>query len=218
MPRPRSVIALDIETCPLPESAHTPQQQERLTSEVQFRQRRDPGAEVDRSLLRATHGMLGWVCCVALRAETPAGLRTETFTAATPDGETDLLEGFWAHVDQNARTAQWITFNGKGFDVPFLQMRSVRCGVDAANTGLNNTYPYSHDPHADLMKLWPQHYTLDQLCGHLGIESPKEDVDGSDVARLVEDGLMDTVARYCAADAAATFDCWHMLQPVVKYL
>ena len=59
----RLQIALDIETCPLPIS--TPAQHERLAAEIQYRERRGPETEIDRSLICATHGMLGWICSAA---------------------------------------------------------------------------------------------------------------------------------------------------------
>lgn len=212
----RLQIALDIETCPLPTS--TPAQRERLASEIQYRERRGPETEIDRSLICATHGMLGWICCASLAVSGRSGRRAETFTAAHPDEESALLEDLWHFIDGLLGTVQWITFNGKGFDVPFLQMRSVARAVHATKCGLNNTYPYAHTPHADLMKLWPQHYTLGQLCAHLGVPSPKQDVDGSDVAALVEAGKIGAVARYCEADATATLQCWEKLQALVRYL
>jgi len=59
----RLQIALDIETCPLPIS--TPAQHERLAAVIQYRERRGPETEIDRSLICATHGMLGWICSAA---------------------------------------------------------------------------------------------------------------------------------------------------------
>lgn len=231
MARRSGAVALDIETVPLPSSGYTPQQEERLQSEMEHRRRRPNGdAEADRRLACSTHPMLGWICCVALATWKPLSSRrlprrpsndppTRHFVAAGPSEESRLLEEVWRWIGQAGTKVQWVTFNGKQFDVPFLQMRSMARGITPPQSGLNNTYPYAHEPHADLMKVWPStYYTLDQLCGHLGVASPKQEVDGGDVAQLVEDGKLGAVARYGEADAAATLECWKTLRPLLDVL
>ena len=101
--------------------------------------------------------------------------------------------------------------------MPFLQMRFLARGVEPVESGLNGTYPYSYEAHSDLIKLWmSQHYMLDQLCSHLGVESPKNIVNGSDVARLVKEGSIEQVADYCERDAPATLKCWGAARPILK--
>lgn len=225
-PASSATIAIDIETCPLPEGSLSKEQKKRLSSEMDFRRGRRPeeltgeDLEDEKRLARSTHPMLGWVCCVSLyRREGSKALSPVSFLAGSPEEEGYLLDDFWEHVDQAPRSATWVTFNGKDFDVPFLQMRSLARGVEPAQSGLNNTYPYSHEPHADLMKVWSKsYYTLEQLCSHLGIGSPKEEVDGSDVAALVEEEDLQTVADYYERDAEAMLKCWQAMKPLLEKL
>ncbi len=225
LPSSPTAIAFDIETCPLPEASLSEEQYRRLESEMDFRESRsgpftEKERESEKRLARSTHGMLGWACCASVvRQEGSKTLSPESFVARSPDEEARMLDDFWEFVDQIPRQATWVTFNGKGFDIPFLQMRSVARQVEPARSGLNNTYPYGHEPHADLMKVWPKsHYTLGQLCAHLQVASPKGEVDGSDVAPLVREGKIDDVARYCEGDAVATLRCWQAMQPLLEKL
>lgn len=226
-PTAPSAIALDIETCPLPQETLSEAQTDRLSSEMDYRRRRSDGElagaelEEEKRLARSTHPILGWVCCVSLIRQ--AGRETSdpiSFLAASPGEEASLLGELWDYIGRQVpRTVTWVTFNGKDFDVPFLQMRSLARGIEPAESGLNDTYPYSNEPHADLMKLWTsQHYTLGQLCSHLRVSSPKGAVDGSDVATLVERGKLDAVASYCEGDARATLECWQAARPLLKRL
>jgi predicted PolB exonuclease-like 3'-5' exonuclease len=102
---------------------------------------------------------------------------------------------------------RWITFNGKRFDVPFLEARASAHGLSPPRADMRNTYPYSHAPHADLMTLWPFHYGLAGLCELLGVASPKGPMNGSDVAGAVAAGEVAQVARYCERDVVATLAC-----------
>ncbi|MFB6279290.1 MAG: hypothetical protein ABEK75_07270 [Salinibacter sp.] len=56
---------------------------------------------------------------------------------------------------------------------------------------------------------------LADLCDHLGVESPKGEFDGSDVAPAIENGNSEKVRRYCERDAVATFRCAQQVQAVV---
>jgi hypothetical protein len=130
-------------------------------------------------LVRSVHPFLGWICCISAVSGT-LGSGTEglnepiTWTARSPDEEADLLKVFWEAVAGFPKGTLWITFNGKRFDVPFVEARSAARDISPTRSDLRDTYPYSMRPHADLAHLWPQHYSLDGLCALLGVPSPKE--------------------------------------------
>jgi hypothetical protein len=171
--------------------------------------------EADASrLVRSVHPFLGWICCISavsgsLQSNTLDGGPNEpvSWTAASMDKEAALLESFWQAVARFPKGTRWATFNGKRFDVPFVEARSAAHGIAPTRQDLRNTYPYGHTPHADLAWLWPQHYSLEGLCGLLDVPSPKSGVDGSGVADLVASGRIGEVAAYCERDVVATFRC-----------
>ena len=217
-------ISLDIETCPLPLEDFSPIQKERYEKELKREEERNPDQPEEESSkrVRSFHPYLGWVCCVSVvRGKLSSGLgEPMSWTATSPENENYLLMEFWEAVDAvtnelNGLNHKWVwtTFNGKDFDVPFLTARSAHHGISPTSSKLLDSYPYGHNPHADLQTIWPSsNYGLDDMCAHLGVESPKEAIDGSEVAQAVSDGRMDEVKAYCERDAIATYRCLERVQ------
>jgi predicted PolB exonuclease-like 3'-5' exonuclease len=211
-------VAWDIETCPLPTESLPDAQQERLSNEVERLRERSPDKD-DEALHRQAgsfHPHLGWICCIsAVRGDANDMEEPKSWMTASPDEEEELLDRFWAdvhaigrHHDRNREELQWVPFNGKNFDVPFLTARTVANGLAPTRKDITNTYPYDHDPHADLMGIWQSsNYSLEELCSFLGVDAPKDEVDGSMVAELTRDGRIGEVAEYCEGDAVATLRC-----------
>jgi hypothetical protein len=136
-----------------------------------------------------------------------------------PMTETDLLQAFWTLAGA-ARTV--VTYNGRGFDVPFLIHRSLIHGVPARVDLMSNRF--SLRPHLDLLQVVRQGSfstgpnNLDVVCWALGIESPKETMDGSMVAPAYESGRIEDIARYNLADVRATTDVyWKLRDGLLQY-
>jgi uncharacterized protein YprB with RNaseH-like and TPR domain len=133
-----------------------------------------------------------------------------------PLAEPELLHAFWTLA---AAAETVITFNGRGFDVPFLIARSLVHGIPARIDLLGNRYALR--PHLDLhaartrgeRSLGPTN--LDVVCWSLGIESPKEHMDGSMVAPAYERGEIEKVAAYNARDVRATIALYRRLRDTV---
>ena len=127
-----------------------------------------------------------------------------------------LLREFWKVV-RDAGTI--VTFHGRGFDGPYLMIRSAIVGVEPTRNLV--PYRYSVREHCDLLEIltfWgsrPQ-YKFEFWCRQFGIASPKRDVQGADVAALVREGRILEVARYCLGDARATAELYARLRPMIK--
>ena len=96
--------------------------------------------------------------------------------------------------------------NGKEFDFPYLARRMVIHGIELPQVlNLFGKKPWEV-PHLDTLQLWKfgdyKHYTsLALLTEILGIPSPKDDIDGSDVARVYyEEKNLPRIVRYCEKD------------------
>lgn len=128
------------------------------------------------------------------------------------DTEEGILKRFWKDM---AKYDQFITFNGRRFDCPFLLLRSMKLGIEAGRNIM--PYRYSHDVHIDLLDQLTFHgsirkFSLDFYCKSFGIESPKsKGITGHDMSQLFKNQEYEKIARYCSWDLKATgelFEKW----------
>jgi uncharacterized protein YprB with RNaseH-like and TPR domain len=99
--------------------------------------------------------------------------------------------------------------NAKEFDFPFLARRMIVHRIDLPQKlCLFGKKPWEI-PHLDTLELWKfgdyKHYTSLKLLTHLlGIPSPKEDLDGSQVASVYyEQKDLKRIVAYCERDTVA---------------
>lgn len=125
--------------------------------------------------------------------------------------EKEMLEEFWKGA---ANYQEFITFNGRGFDVPFLMVRSAIHGIRPSKDLMSNRYLGSQRfgaRHIDLLDQLSfygavrRKWNLHLWCRAFGIKSPKsEGITGDDVGRLFREGKYSDIARYNAGDLRAT--------------
>ena len=130
--------------------------------------------------------------------------------------EAELLAAFW---DVAKRYDAIVTFNGRGFDVPFLYLRSALLNVPISRRDWLG-YRYQTEPHCDLAEQFTfysvsgrdgaaRKFNLDFYCKAFGIESPKSHcVTGLDVNDLLAAGEYRKIAEYCVRDVRATVDLY----------
>jgi DNA polymerase elongation subunit (family B) len=119
--------------------------------------------------------------------------------------ESELLSTFWQDL---IHYEQFITFNGRGFDCPFLMLRSAMLGVHPTR----NLMPYRYDSkiHCDLLEQLTfygalRKFNLDFYCKSFGIESPKSHgITGLDLRALFEEKRFREIADYNLGDLKAT--------------
>jgi hypothetical protein len=148
---------------------------------------------------------------------------------ASPDGlfkfigdtEPVFLAEFWKAM---RRFQRFVTFNGRGFDGPFLMLRSATLGVAATRNLVG--YRYSIRPHTDLLEVISffgasRKWNLDFACKAFGVESPKEQgMDGFSVGPYYRAGRLREIALYCRRDVEATAGLFrkveHTLLPALE--
>jgi len=127
--------------------------------------------------------------------------------------EKDMLEEFWKTIVQ---FSQFITFNGRSFDCPYIMLRSAMLGVKPTRNLI--PYRYSFQEHCDLLEQLTfynafRKFNLDFYCKSFGIKSPKsEGITGLDLGPLFEAGRFREIAQYCMGDVQATAELyfhWH---------
>lgn len=137
--------------------------------------------------------------------------------------EREILEKFKAVVDNNAMSRyQLCAHNGKGFDFPYMANRYI---VNKLAVPMKlqvwDKKPWELTQFVDTMELWKfgkfKGTSLDDLCLALGIESPKIDMDGSNVSEVYWKGQWKRLADYCEGDVLATARClqrMHLWTPI----
>ena len=128
--------------------------------------------------------------------------------------EADMLRAFWALC---SRAEVVVSFNGRGFDVPFVVTRSLIHGIPARVDLASQRF--SLKPHLDLLEILTQRgrgpSKLDVVCWALGIESPKEHMDGSMVAPAYAAGEIVKIADYNRHDVRATSAVYRKVRDMV---
>lgn len=141
-----------------------------------------------------------------------------------PMTEKEMLENFWSGVKNYQ---EFISFNGRGFDVPFLMIRSAINGVKPTKDLMSNRYLGSQkfdSKHVDLMDQL-SFYGSTRRKGSLhlysrafGITSPKtQGITGDDVGRLFKEGKFLDIAKYNVGDLIATKELYEYWEKYLRF-
>lgn len=225
-------LIFDIETSALPPESFDEAQLEYLFRDA-ARQPDDAAREQRRAEIQQQFNLWPFtaqaVCVAMLNADTARGqvlFLADDYQASEGDAgpvefvacmdEAELLTAFW---DVARHYEQIVTFNGRGFDVPFLYLRSALLNVSISRKDWLG-YRYTTEPHCDLAEQFTfygvsgregaaRRFNLDFYCKAFGIESPKSHgITGMDVNRLLAEARYREIAEYCLRDVRATVDLY----------
>lgn len=131
--------------------------------------------------------------------------------------EAEILEKFWNAVKTYS---QIITFNGRGFDCPFIMIRSAVNKTKPTRDLMPNRYNSSHIDLLDQLTFYgasKRRFSLDMWCKIFNIKSPKsEGITGYDIKDLFKSGRYMDIARYCAGDLKATMELLNVWENYIK--
>jgi predicted PolB exonuclease-like 3'-5' exonuclease len=144
-----------------------------------------------------------------------------TIEAAQRDGGAILVEDVSCWTDRKAteegflertwgrlRGRTLVTFHGRGFDLPVLELRSLKLSLSVPSW-FSATRQAEPDAHHDLYELLSNGGSvpsapLDLYAKLVGLPG-KEGVAGKDVATLYAQGALDVIAGYCMSDVVQTW-------------
>jgi len=177
-----------------------------------FRER--DGVTLEDSYEKAgVYAEFGKIVCISVGyMRQVKGDRRFRMTSFYGDDEAAFLKQFADLLNNHFNTKAHLLcgHNAKEFDLPFIARRMLVHGIRLPELlDLAGKKPWDV-AHLDTMELWKfgdyKHYTSLKLLTKLfGIPTPKDDIDGSDVARVYyEERDLDRIELYCRKDVVAT--------------
>ncbi|MBN2637341.1 MAG: 3'-5' exonuclease [Prolixibacteraceae bacterium] len=129
------------------------------------------------------------------------------------DDEKKLISNFFNALEHFMRSGKQklCAHNGQEFDYPYIARRALINGVRLPKIfDIAGAKPWEvKDLLLDTLQLWKfgdyKHYTsLSLLCELFQIPTPKDDIDGSQVAKVYwEENDIDRIIKYCEKDTLA---------------
>jgi predicted PolB exonuclease-like 3'-5' exonuclease len=124
-------------------------------------------------------------------------------------GDDGLVKAFWNRLESFEGTL--VSFNGRGFDLPVLELQALRHGCAAPRYfneryGLRARFGRHFDVHDFLTNAGAFRLRggLDLAARLVGLPGKRE-VSGADVQTLWDSGRYDAVHRYCRGDVIQTY-------------
>ena len=207
-----NILFLDIETVPetehFSELADTKQQLWELKSQYQRKDEFTAKEFYDRAGIWAEFGK---IICISVGYFTYKGdlrnFRTTSFYGDEKKILNDFKNLLISHFSQSKHLL--CAHNGKEFDFPYIARRMIIHNIELPyKLNLFGKKPWEV-PHLDTLELWKfgdyKTYTsLKLLTNVLGIPSPKDDIDGSEVYRVYyRENDIDRIITYCEKDTIA---------------
>lgn len=208
-----NILFLDIETVPEVENfknlSEIKQELFELKTKYQRKEEFTPEEFYDRAGIWAEFGK---IVCISVGYFTNFNSSERTFRITSFFGdEVQILEGFKKLLDSHFNKSQHVlcAHNGKEFDFPYIARRMIIHQISLPEKlNLFGKKPWEI-PHLDTMELWKfgdyKHYTsLKLLTSILGIPSPKNDIDGSEVGTVYyKEKNIKRIVKYCEKDTIA---------------
>ncbi len=209
----QDVMFLDIETVPESVSFGLLNPVMQNLWEKKSKQFRSPEQKAQDVYERAgIYSEFGKIICISVGLiieKNPYRFRLKSFFGK--DEKTLLTEfaGMLTKFSKNNTESVLCAHNGKEFDFPYIARRMVINRIPLPEILDNAGKKPWEIKHLDTMDLWKfgdyKNYTsLDLLTTILGIPTPKDDIDGSQVAGIYynEDDI-ERIVRYCEKDVLA---------------
>ncbi|MBN2667728.1 MAG: 3'-5' exonuclease [Bacteroidales bacterium] len=204
---PKNILFLDIETVPFIHqySDLSEEWQQLWDKKAKFllKENNTPSEVYERAGIYAEFGKIVCISCGIIDAKNE--VRIKSFVA---ENEKDLLNEFASMLNKfyNKPEQLLAAHNGKEFDFPYIARRMLINEIQIPEIlNLSGKRPWEIK-HIDTMELWKfgdyKHFTsLELLAKLFNIPTPKDDINGADVARVYyEEKDLDRIKKYCEKD------------------
>jgi len=207
-----NVLFLDIETVPAyPEYSQLSERMQKLWNKKSERLSSNNsivGEVLSPEQLYSRAGIyseFGRIICISVGAFLKGELRIKSFSG---HDEKVLLTEFAELLNKRYNRPEHLlcAHNGKEFDFPYMARRMLVLGIPVPQIlDLSGKKPWEVN-HLDTMELWKfgdyKNYTsLDLLAAIFNIPTPKDDIDGSQVADVYyKENDLPRIVHYCTKD------------------
>lgn len=210
-----TILFLDIETAPLhPTFSDLPEKLQKLWDKksLYFREKEQTAEDVYERA--GIYSEFGKIICISVGTiyQKQGEQRCRVKSYAGHD-EKKLLYEFVNMLDNYTRhgNVKLCAHNGQEFDYPYIARRCLINGLQIPKIlDVAGSKPWEvKDVLLDTLQLWKfgdyKHFTsLDLLCAIFDIPTPKDDIDGSQVAKVYyEENDLDRIITYCEKDVFA---------------
>ncbi len=205
-----NILFLDIETTPQYPAYHLlPAHLQKLWDAKASRIRQADNEPVEITYQRAgIYAEFGKIICISVGKLSHGKFRIISFSG---HNEKELLQSFSDLINKGIFQRGWFicAHNGKEFDFPFIARRMLINGLRIPSLlDLSGKKPWEV-AHLDTMELWrfgdyKSYTSLELLATIFNLPTPKDDIRGSDVARVYyEEKNLERIVMYCEKDVAS---------------
>lgn len=208
-----NILFLDIETVPQHETWNIVSEEEQKLYEAKTKYQRKEEFNAEEFYDRAgIWAEFGKIICISVgyfvKNKERNQLRVTSFYS---DDEKQILIDFKTMLETHFNNPKHVlcAHNGKEFDFPYIARRMIIHQIKLPEKlNLFGKKPWEV-PHLDTLELWKfgdyKHYTSLKLLTHiLGVPSPKQDIDGSEVANVYyKEKNLKRIVAYCERDTVA---------------
>ncbi len=204
-----TILFLDIETVPQHPSYNQLDDETKILWEQKTKYQRKEDFTPEEFYNRAgIWAEFGKIVCISVGYFVLKGDQRNFRVTSFFGEETAILKEFKTLLETHFNKPQHVlcAHNGKEFDFPYIARRMIVLGIDIPfKLNLFGKKPWEV-PHLDTLELWKfgdyKTFTSLKLLAHvLGIPSPKDDIQGSDVFKLYyQDKNIDRIVAYCEKD------------------
>lgn len=193
---PKNKLFLDIETLPAHEDSHE------TLKKIFAKKKGKDKIDFEQYLLGTSFdGSFGRILCIGY-----AENDDEVKVLDGSQNEAEMLQCFWDIAkDKNL----FIGHNVMDFDLKFIFQRSIILGVKPPRKHRDMSFArYRNNPIYDTMHEWSKWGSgkvgLEQLAMSMGIPTPKDGIDGSQVYDFYRAGKVQEILDYCKRDVDTT--------------
>jgi len=209
----QKILFLDIETVPETEKFEelSDLKQELFSKKTEYQRKTDEISPKDFYQRAGIWAEFGKIICISVGFFTQEGGKQKFRLTSFYGDEKKLLEDFKKLINKHFNKPEHLlcAHNGKEFDFPFIARRMIINRIDLPDKlDLFGKKPWEV-AHLDTLDLWKfgdyKHYTsLQLLTNILDIPSPKDDIDGSQVAEVYyKEKDLQRIVKYCEKDTIA---------------